>query len=82
MDQDSLVYGKLYKDIMSGKYNFEKSQSLAPQGYKWISNTDSSDIHGLDWYISQGYAIVPEAYGMYGQKVENSVALYIKKKIK
>lgn len=73
---------QLISDIYSMKYNFDKSKSLAPLGYKFSTNhdmtTDGEYIQNLEWYKSKGCIILPKAYNMYGELVENSVAIYSK----
>jgi hypothetical protein len=71
---------QLISDIYSMKYNFEKSKSLAPEGYEFNSNfhiTDDKESNKLlDWYKSQNYLVLSEAYNMYGELLSNTVALY------
>lgn len=73
---------QLISDIHSMKYNFEKSKSLAPIGYRFSTNhdmvTDGMYVQNLEWYKSHGCVILPQAYNMYGELVENSVAVYSK----
>jgi hypothetical protein len=71
---------QLISDIYSMKYNFEKSKSLAPEGYEFISNfhiTDDEESNKLlDWYKKQNFLVLPEAYNMYGELLSDTVSLY------
>lgn len=73
---------QLHDDIFSMRYNFEKSKSLAPIGYKFSTNhdmtTDGKYIECLEWYKSKGCVILPQAYNMYDEIMENFVGVYSK----
>lgn len=46
---------QLHEDIMSMRYNFEKSKELAPIGYKWRTNhnmeTDGEFLQNVEYSI-------------------------------
>ena len=71
---------QLVSDIYSMKYNFEKSKSLAPEGYEFNSNfhitDDKESIDLLGWYKKQNYLVLNEAYNMYGEQLDGWVSLY------
>ena len=70
--------GQLHSDIMSLKYNFDKSKEVAPIGYKWLSNVKKDDENQLKIYNSQGYSVLLQAYNMYGKLIEDSFGIYRK----
>ena len=75
---------QLHSDIMSMKFNFEKSKELAPEGYKFLSNYNlkneetKEDMRDLEWYAKRGDVVIPMAFNMYGERIEGSMAIYTK----
>lgn len=85
MKQRSLT--QMRSDIESGKYGFGKSKQLAPIGYEFLRNYNlkneneetRTDFRTIEWYVAHGYIVFPTAYNMYGEELDNNVAIYIEK---
>jgi hypothetical protein len=66
--------------------NFKKSEESAPVGYKFLCNYNlanenedtRTDFRTIQWYKDNGYLVLPVAYNMYGEVIDNDVAIYKK----
>lgn len=67
-------------NIMDANYihlHFKKSKELAPEGYEFLCNYNPSDTERKKQF-SKGYLLMDTAYNVYGELIENWIAVYRK----
>ena len=69
-------------DINHRRSNFRKSNESAPTGYKFLTNhnveNDTQIFKNTQWSIDNGFLVLPIAYHMYVEIIDNHVAIYEK----
>ena len=66
-------------DINYVHLHFKKSKDLAPEGYRFLSNVHENDNERIKLYNDNNkYFIMPNAYNIYGDLIEDMMSVYIK----
>ena len=55
-------------------WKFNKSRSLAPEGYEWYCNVPKNEKE--EFSILEDYLIISEAYDMFDNFLEDDVGVY------